>query len=84
MYLFPAVLQAELQALRGYWSETQEQDAGLKATWELAQWIPCGLAEQAATEKGLKPEGGWAPALQVLRKAGGKGALTQSSLGGKG
>ncbi|XP_013375561.1 PREDICTED: uncharacterized protein LOC102023873 isoform X2 [Chinchilla lanigera] len=59
-----AVLQAELEALRGYWSETQEQDTGLKATWEPAQWIPCGLAQQAAIKKGLKPEAGWAPVLQ--------------------
>uniref|UniRef100_A0A8C2W0K7 Uncharacterized LOC102023873 n=1 Tax=Chinchilla lanigera TaxID=34839 RepID=A0A8C2W0K7_CHILA len=62
--LSSAVLQAELEALRGYWSETQEQDTGLKATWEPAQWIPCGLAQQAAIKKGLKPEAGWAPVLQ--------------------
>ncbi|XP_023579617.1 uncharacterized protein LOC101580262 [Octodon degus] len=68
-YLSSAVLQAELGALRGHWSEIQEP-YGLKAIWELAQWSPCDLEEQAAIKKGLKPKGGWAPVqswrLEVL------------------
>ncbi|XP_028726726.1 uncharacterized protein LOC114694157 isoform X1 [Peromyscus leucopus] len=58
-----AVIQADTKPLEGHWLETQEQDTGLKAIWEPAVQILCGLAEQAAIEE-LRPEGDWNPALQ--------------------
>ncbi|XP_036064758.1 uncharacterized protein LOC118597355 [Onychomys torridus] len=58
-----AVLQADTKPLEGHWLETQEQDTGLRAIWEPAVQILCGLLEQAAIEE-LRPEGDWNPALQ--------------------
>ncbi|XP_052604047.1 uncharacterized protein LOC128116643 isoform X3 [Peromyscus californicus insignis] len=58
-----AVLQADTKPLEGHWLETREQDPGLKAVWEPAVQILCGLTEQAAIEE-LRPEGDWNPALQ--------------------
>ncbi|XP_028634760.1 uncharacterized protein LOC114630652 [Grammomys surdaster] len=61
--LSSATLGADTKPLEGHWSETREQDAGLKAIWEPAVQISCGLAEQAAIEK-LRPESDWNPGLQ--------------------
>ncbi|XP_035887579.1 uncharacterized protein LOC118501902 [Phyllostomus discolor] len=54
------------RAPAAFWSEVWEEDTGLKATWGPAALIWWGLAEPAAGEEGLQPEGGWARALEVL------------------
>lgn len=65
IYLSLATIGADSKLLEGHWSETREQDAGLKAIWEPpAVQISCGLAEQEAIEK-LRPESDWDPGLQV-------------------
>lgn len=58
------MLQADTKPLEGHWLETGEQDVALKAIWEPAVQISCGLADQAAIEK-LRPERDWNPGLQV-------------------
>lgn len=63
-YLSVATLGADTKPLEVHWSETREQDAGLKAIWEPAVQISCGLAEQAAIEK-LRPKSDWNLGLQV-------------------
>uniref|UniRef100_A0A8C6RHA3 cDNA sequence BC024139 n=2 Tax=Nannospalax galili TaxID=1026970 RepID=A0A8C6RHA3_NANGA len=62
--LSSAVPQAEVKSLEVHWSEAQEQDTGLKSTWESTEWIWCGLAEHVAIHEELWPEGNWNPALQ--------------------
>ncbi|KAM5313633.1 uncharacterized protein AAES06_019632 isoform 2-T2 [Glossophaga mutica] len=47
------------------WSETREEDTGLKATWGPAQLIWWDLGEPAAGEERLQPEGSWAQTLQA-------------------
>lgn len=58
------MLQTDTKPLEGHWLETREQDLGLKAIWEPAVQILCGLAEKAAIKE-LRPAGDWNPALQV-------------------
>ncbi|CAO2601958.1 Dst [Lemmus lemmus] len=53
-----AVLQADTKPLEGQSIEIQEQDTGLKAIWEPAVQILCGLKEQAAMEE-LRLEDDW-------------------------
>ncbi|KAM5313635.1 uncharacterized protein AAES06_019632 isoform 4-T4 [Glossophaga mutica] len=52
------------------WSETREEDTGLKATWGPAQLIWWDLGEPAAGEERLQPEGSWAQTLQALCPGG--------------
>ncbi|GAB1299484.1 hypothetical protein APTSU1_001472000 [Apodemus speciosus] len=79
--LSSATLQADMKSLEGHWLETREQDAGLKAIWEPAVRISCGLAEWAAIEQ-LRPESDWSPGLQEL--LWGQQTLAVSWLGRRG
>uniref|UniRef100_A0A8C5KS58 cDNA sequence BC024139 n=1 Tax=Jaculus jaculus TaxID=51337 RepID=A0A8C5KS58_JACJA len=63
--LSPVVLQAEMEPLVGYWSETEEQDV-LKAIPGTAEQIWYGLTEQVTMEKEQQPEDGRKTALQEL------------------
>ncbi|XP_051015741.1 uncharacterized protein LOC127201310 [Acomys russatus] len=61
--LSSAMLQTDTYPLEGHWLEAREQDPGLKAIWEPAVQMLCGLAEQAAMKE-LRPARDWNPALQ--------------------